>query len=521
MIFGKESETLEFKKTTGELKEAVISVASILNKSSKGELYFGIKNDGTVLGQQIGDATLRDVSKALSDNLKPQIFPTIDMVAIDDKYCIRVAFSGSQLPYYAYGRAYMRVADEDKQMSPDELEVFIIKKHEQISNWDSSPSRMDITEIDVAELEKYIGRANVAGRLDYQYTDVEDILSRLKLIENGILNNTADVMFGKEPRIEIQMAIFATKEKLTFNDIYRTEGRVLDLVDIAERYIRNAMRYRVIIDGSQISRREIPEVPHVAIREALLNSFCHKNYRTPQNNEVAIFSNRIEIYNPGPFPIGITPEDFIKGEGRSVHRNPLLARIMYYSKDIENFGTGLQRIANSCEKAGVRYEFVSDNYGFTVIFYRPPMWTSDNIEANIVYNNGYNDGVNSFNEKTNGGDNIANVKTENLGDVVNSDNSIEYNVITDDSIERSDVNDTESKNLKNITTSNVVINVVLAEHEKQIIKIINKNKRITAGVLAEELNVTKRTVQRYLKVLQDKNVLTRAGSRKAGYWDLK
>ena len=116
MVFGKESETLEFKKTTGELKEAVISIASILNKSGKGELYFGIYNNGTVHGQQVGDATLRDVSKALSDNLKPQIFPTIDMVSINDNDCIRVAFEGNTPPYYAYGRAYIRVADEDKQM---------------------------------------------------------------------------------------------------------------------------------------------------------------------------------------------------------------------------------------------------------------------------------------------------------------------------------------------------------------------------------------------------------------------
>ena len=384
MIFGKESETLEFKKTTGELKEAVISIASILNKSGKGEVYFGIKNDGTVLGQQIGDATLRDVSQALSDNLKPQIYPTIDLVSIDDKDCIRVAFIGNQPPYYAFGRAYIRVADEDKQMSPDELETFIIRKHEQTTNWDSSASRMDITEIDTAELEKYIGRANAAGRLDYQYTDAEDILGRLKLIENGILNNTADIMFGKRPGLEVQMAIFASTEKLTFNDIYRAEGSVLELVDAAERYIRNAMRYRVVIDGTQISRKEIPEIPHIAIREALLNSFCHKNYRTPQNNEVAIFSNRIEIYNPGTFPIGVTPDDFIRGKGRSVHRNPLLAQIMYYSKDIERFGTGLKRIADECEDASVKYEFVSDNYGFTVIFYRPPLWTSDNSRDNIV-----------------------------------------------------------------------------------------------------------------------------------------
>ena len=474
MIFGKETETLEFKKTTGELKEAVISVASILNKSGNGELYFGIKNDGTVLGQQIGDATLRDVSKALSDNLKPQIYPTIDMVAIDDKYCVRVVFAGSQPPYYAYGRAYMRVADEDKQMSPDELELFIIKKHEQISNWDSSPSRIDLSGIEANVLKKYIGRANEAGRLNYRYTNREYILGRLKLIKNDAVNNTAEIMFGKDPEIEIQMAIFATKEKLTFNDIYRTEGRVLDLVDIAEKYIRNTMRYRVIIDDTLDSRKVLPEVPHIAIREALLNSFCHKNYRTPQNNEVAIYSDRIEIYNPGPFPIGITPEDFIRGEGRSVHRNPLLAQIMYYSKDIENFGTCLQRIADACKEAGVKYKFVSDYYGFTVIFYRPPMWTSDNLEVNIAQSNGDNDS-----------DNTAN-------DVRNDSNEV----------------------IKN------AINVVLTERENQVVSIIGKNNSITADILAVELNVAHRTVQRYLKALQDKNVITRKGSRKAGRWEL-
>lgn len=383
MIFGKESETLEFKKTTGEIKEAVISVASILNKNGNGEVYFGIKNDGCVIGQQIGDATLRDVSKALSDNLRPQIYPVVDMVAIDDKYCVRVAFEGNRPLYYAYGRAYIRVADEDKQMSPDELESFIIKKHEQTSNWDSTPARISIFDIDSGALQNYIERAITAGRIGYQFSNAEDILKRLKLSVNGVLNNTAEVMFGKDPNLEIQMAIFATKVKLTFNDIYRTSGRIIDLVDAAERYIRNNMRYRVIIDGSQIARKEVPEIPHVAIREALMNSFCHKSFRTPQNNEVAIYSDRVEIYNPGTFPEDLKPDDFIKGIGQSVHRNPLLARIMYYSKDIENFGTGLKRIADACEEAGVRYEFVNEKLGFKVIFYRPPLWTSDNMDENL------------------------------------------------------------------------------------------------------------------------------------------
>ena len=388
MIFGKETETLEFKKTTGELKEAVISIASILNKSGKGELYFGIRNDGVVLGQQMGDATLRDVSKALSDNLRPQIFPTIDTVSIFDRYCVRVAFEGNSPPYYAYGRAYIRVADEDKQMTPDELESFIARKLERISNWDSSQSKISLHDIDVSELEKYIAKANAVGRLAYPYTNAEDILERLKLLDKGTLSNTAEIMFGTAPRLELQMAIFASNEKLTFNDIYCKEGRVIDLVDAGERYIRNNMRYRVVIDGTQLERKEFPEVPHTAIREALLNSFCHRNYRVPQNNEIAIFKNRIEIYNPGKFPEGITPNDYINGKGRPIHRNPQLAQIMYYSKDIERFGTGISRIADACKEADIEYEFVSDNYGFTVIFYRPPMWTSDKIEENLKIHNG-------------------------------------------------------------------------------------------------------------------------------------
>jgi ATP-dependent DNA helicase RecG len=113
------------------------------------------------------------------------------------------------------------------------------------------------------------------------------------------------------------------------------------------------------------------------------NSFCHKNYRTRQNSEVAIYSDRIEIYNPGTFPENINPEDFIKGTGESIHRNPLLARIMYYSKEIEDFGTGLKRIAEACRNAGIRYEFVRSNLGFKVVFYRPPLWTSDNMEENL------------------------------------------------------------------------------------------------------------------------------------------
>lgn len=119
-----------------------------------------------------------------------------------------------------------------------------------------------------------------------------------------------------------------------------------------------------------LQRTEIPEIPVDAIREALLNSFCHKDYASGQSNEVAIYKDRVEIYNPGAFPEGFEPQDFIDRPERPIRRNPQIARILYYSKDIESFGTGLKRIADSCESAGVKYEFKKLKSGFVVCFYR-------------------------------------------------------------------------------------------------------------------------------------------------------
>ncbi|MDR2109645.1 MAG: ATP-binding protein, partial [Coriobacteriales bacterium] len=138
MIFGQESETLEFKKTTAEARDAVIDVAAILNKHGRGELYFGIRNDGVVVGQTVSGPTLRDVSRALTENIKPQIYPTVEMVNIDYKDCIRVQFEGESAPYFAYGKAYIRVADECKQISPEELESLFRKKRGIASPWDSA-----------------------------------------------------------------------------------------------------------------------------------------------------------------------------------------------------------------------------------------------------------------------------------------------------------------------------------------------------------------------------------------------
>src|SRR3989338_5388366 len=113
----KETETVELKKSTSELKKAVISISAILNKHGKGTLYFGITDDGKVVGQQIGKSTLKDIAKTIADHIDPKIYPDIKAETINGKDCIVVEFSGHESLYSAFGRFYLRAGDENKKLS--------------------------------------------------------------------------------------------------------------------------------------------------------------------------------------------------------------------------------------------------------------------------------------------------------------------------------------------------------------------------------------------------------------------
>lgn len=369
MNLGAETETLEFKKTTGELKEAVQSICAILNKHQHGDLYFGVKPDGTPLGQIVTEESLREVSQKIKNFIEPKIYPSINKVIIDGKECIHVQFEGNQVPYFAYGVARIRVADEDLAMSPEQITELLLKSGREGNRWESLVSNKSIEDVDEELLRRYTAHAHEVGRIAISYTDKKTVLNQLELLEGEFLLNAGKALFSDDIVQDVQMAIFATKERLTFNDIQRYHGPVLKLVDIAENYIRSNIHWRVEFTG-ELQRTEIPEIPVDAIREALLNSFCHKDYASGQSNEVAIYKDRVEIYNPGAFPEGYDPQDFINKAERAIRRNPKIARILYYSKDIESFGTGLKRIADTCNTAGVRYEFKKLKSGFVVCFYR-------------------------------------------------------------------------------------------------------------------------------------------------------
>ncbi|MBF0595576.1 MAG: putative DNA binding domain-containing protein [Candidatus Omnitrophica bacterium] len=363
----KETETVEFKKSTAELKAGVVSIVAMLNKHGRGEVYFGIDDSGKVLGLTIGSTTLRDVTQAVVDNTEPKIFPNVEVKNIDGKDCVVIEAKGANGPYLAYGRAYVRVGESDKAMSAHELETRMQNKKK--LHWESEISRKTRADVNEDAVKSFMRKAKEAKRIDFDFVDVKTTLNKLGLLDRGDLTRAAEVLFCDENSMEVQAAIFAGTDKLTFLDIKSFKGNLFSLRQQAEIYVKEHMKWRAVITSGP--REEIPEIPVDALREAIGNSLCHRDFANPKGNEVAIFKDRVEIYNPGFFPDGVNPEDFFSGNEHSILRNPLVAETMYKSKDIERWGSGIKRIHDECVSAGVRVEFRKLKTGFVVMFYRP------------------------------------------------------------------------------------------------------------------------------------------------------
>lgn len=379
---GKETETLEFKKTTGEIKAAMISIASILNKHGVGTLYFGVKPNGDVIGQDVSESSLRDVSRAVYENIKPQIYPVIQEEIIEDRSIIKVEFSGESTPYSAAGRYYLRTADEDREVSPEELKVFF-EANKYREKWEKGLSELAENQVDRSTIKIFWQNAVAAGRLPKGRYTYPIILNRFGLVIDGHLTNAGEALFGNNHPISLKVGIFATDEKLTILDMKLFEDNIFNLMRYAEEYVLQHIRWRVEIIS--LERGEIPEIPVAVVREILANSFAHSIYGGRTTHEICIHPGKITFYSPGEYASKYKPEEYIKKDLESEIRNPIISKILFLNNSIEKFGSGFKRIDSLCKDAGIKYSYENGLNGLKFIIKRNPL-RSDiaNVTSNVT-----------------------------------------------------------------------------------------------------------------------------------------
>jgi len=364
---GEENEKIEFKSTTSEREEAMIAISSMLNKNGFGTIYFGVNDKGDAKGQQVSDSTKRDISTTIADSIEPKIFPSINIENIDGRKVIKVSFSGTNKPYSAYGRFYIRVGTENRKLSIDELKN-LIKNTDYSSKWEKKLTDKTSEDIDEVTLKDFYNNATKCGRLTMPIYDKNRLLTSLDLISENKLNNAGFAIFGKDAKIKLKLALYASDEKLTFLDLKELHGNIYNLVNLAIEYIESKINWRVEIGSRQ--RNEIPEIPSEAIREIVVNAFAHTNYELDEEVEINIHPGKIVIYNNGSFPNNLTPHDFIKQDISSYKRNPIILDVLFRSKDVEKSGTGFKRVDFLCKEADVKWRYKKEAYGFYFTFLR-------------------------------------------------------------------------------------------------------------------------------------------------------
>ncbi|MFA5804807.1 MAG: RNA-binding domain-containing protein [Melioribacteraceae bacterium] len=349
----KESESVELKTSIAELKEALRSISAILNKHKKGELYFGLTNNGFPVKTNFSEKTLRDISQTISNKIEPKIFPSINVIKVNSIDVIKICFEGNQIPYSAEGRYYIRVADEDKQMSSAELKRFIIQNKDQ--RWDSSIHlSATLKDISTNKVKAFCKLAEI------KFNSLQDVFESIGLLKKDHLINAAVILFGKYPEkfftnAVLSCAVFATNNTADIIDQKLYKGDLFFLLREAENYILQNIHIGMKVEG--LLRKDLPEIDGEAFREALINAFLHRDYYDPDFVSVGIFKNRIEIKNPGgPFG-GLTIID-ITSRNISKRRNEVIADVFNRARFGERKGRGISLILNKEPKT--KFELIAD-----------------------------------------------------------------------------------------------------------------------------------------------------------------
>ena len=108
---------------------------------------------------------------------------------------------------------------------------------------------------------------------------------------------------------------------------------------------------RATISYEGVQRIESLPMPQEALREAILNSVVHKAYESLTPIQIAVYDDKMEIFNCGYLPEGWTIENLL-GSHRSRPYNPDIANAFFRAGEIETWGRGIERIINGCKAAG-------------------------------------------------------------------------------------------------------------------------------------------------------------------------
>ena len=382
-----EGYTIELKESLGRnLGKAICAFAN----SSGGKIILGAKDDGTIVGydltnanaskiQDSAESALRDHDSAntvklqtstscrgshhrqyTARNMNPPFH--VQLEQIKDLVVIYVP-EGKERPYMINGQFYLRYGATSQQLNRDEIRD-LFRKENLISF--EKQKNLNVKDEDFSDeaFNDFRNKANLDDSLSKEH-----LLKNLNLLTDGTINNAGMLFFSKNvkyyyPNAIISCFLYADTGRIEIIDSKEFTDDLLSNLDNAYKYLISKLNTAIIIKGELRHRTKL-ELPKDALREAIINAMIHRDYFFPQNIQINISPDRVEIVNPGKL---LFPKEEL---GKiSAHRNPILVDLVHRLGFIEKAGSGINRMKKLMKEDDLKIEFEFGTY-FSTIFHRP------------------------------------------------------------------------------------------------------------------------------------------------------
>jgi predicted HTH transcriptional regulator len=217
---------------------------------------------------------------------------------------------------------------------------------------------------------------------------VREVLTHLNLLSAGLPKRAAILLFGKNPQ---QFMASAEVRSMHFHgpviqrpapDYRIFKGPLLTQVDQAVDHVLSKLDVSV---GTRSESTQAPtryELPPEVVREAVVNAIAHRDYAAAGATQISVFSDRVEVWNPGELLAPLTVE-ILREPHRSVTRNARVCEALYLAGYIEKYGTGtLMMIRESVDHALPEPEFIQQPGEFGARLWRD--WITDSLIVSLA-----------------------------------------------------------------------------------------------------------------------------------------
>ncbi|MBP5162917.1 MAG: putative DNA binding domain-containing protein [Spirochaetales bacterium] len=333
MQYTHESEFEEFKESTSQLNRATESLAAMLNKNGRGKVIFGIRDDGSVCGITLGNKIITEISRGISEQIRPSVVPRILFEEREGKTIIIVEVEGTNKPYSARGEYRIRSGDENRKIEPEQLKDLLLRNSfELITSMESFDQDLRLTQLK----QLYITNGLTVNEETFERNTG-------LLTADGKYNVLAEILSDFND-CSIKVVRFAGKDKQ--NMIIRNEYGykcMLLAMQQAYQYVESLNETRVIL-GEGLERKETKLFDSSCFKEAWTNACLHNRWAKNIPPAIYIFDDRLEIISTGGLPVDFSEDEFFSGISHPV--NLKLQKIMGQLNMVEQTGHGVPLIVS-------------------------------------------------------------------------------------------------------------------------------------------------------------------------------